>query len=369
MLALFGGDMADEKEEKNPHALALSALGASKGGLARAEKLSPERKKEIAAAAAKARWAGHAKPAKASHVGELKIGDLVIPCAVLEDGTRVISQRGFWGSLAAGNPRRGRGSDNAFVLPAFLSAKSLRPFISEELATSLTSPVPYTGTGHKGGGPLVYGMKAELIPQICDVWLKAREAGELHHSQRSIAKKAEVLVRGLARVGIVALVDEATGYQYDRARTALAEILEQFISKNLAAWARQFPDDYYEQLFRLRKWEFDPESTKRPVLVGTLTKNLVYSRLAPGVLDELERLNPRRESGHRSARHHQWLTKDVGHPKLKEHLTKLVVLMQAADSWDELMSKVNKVLPKQDLPLLQLMAKRRDEAPVRNGAE
>ena len=44
-------------EEKNPAAVALGKLGASKGGKARAEKLSPERRKEIAKKAAEARWA------------------------------------------------------------------------------------------------------------------------------------------------------------------------------------------------------------------------------------------------------------------------------------------------------------------------
>src|ERR1700722_13598577 len=43
-------------EGKNPHAQALSALGASKGGKARAAKLSEKKRKEIARKAARARW-------------------------------------------------------------------------------------------------------------------------------------------------------------------------------------------------------------------------------------------------------------------------------------------------------------------------
>ena len=41
---------------KNPHAVALGRLGGMKGGKARAEKLSPEQRREIAQKAAKARW-------------------------------------------------------------------------------------------------------------------------------------------------------------------------------------------------------------------------------------------------------------------------------------------------------------------------
>jgi hypothetical protein len=43
-------------QEKNPHAQALSKLGASKGGLARAKKLSARKRKQIALKAARKRW-------------------------------------------------------------------------------------------------------------------------------------------------------------------------------------------------------------------------------------------------------------------------------------------------------------------------
>jgi hypothetical protein len=43
-------------KEKNPAAVALGKLGGIKGGKARANKLSPERRKEIAKIAAQSRW-------------------------------------------------------------------------------------------------------------------------------------------------------------------------------------------------------------------------------------------------------------------------------------------------------------------------
>src|SRR4051794_37179851 len=97
-------------------------------------------------------------------------------------------------------------------------------------------------------------------------------------------------MRGLAHVGIIALVDEATGYQYDRARMALEEILEQFISKELLKWAKMFPDEFYHEMFRLKGWEYPQVSTKRPLQAGKLTNDVVYKRLAPGVLEELKRV-------------------------------------------------------------------------------
>jgi hypothetical protein len=74
----------------------LGRLGGLKGGKARAEKLSAEQRSEIAKKAVEARWARvrGEKPLsqipKATHAGTLKIGDVELSCAVLEDGTRVL---------------------------------------------------------------------------------------------------------------------------------------------------------------------------------------------------------------------------------------------------------------------------------------
>jgi P63C domain len=98
-----------------------------------------------------------------------------------------------------------------------------------------------------------------------------------------IAQQCEILVRGFARVSIIALVDEATGFQRDRAKNALAQILEAFVAKELQPRIKTFPDDYYAQLFRLRGLEYPNDSVKRPQYFGTLTNDIVYKRLAPGV--------------------------------------------------------------------------------------
>jgi hypothetical protein len=54
--AILGDDEPTDKPAKNPAAVALGKLGGAKGGKARAAKLTPERRREIAEAAAAARW-------------------------------------------------------------------------------------------------------------------------------------------------------------------------------------------------------------------------------------------------------------------------------------------------------------------------
>ena len=179
----------------------------------------------------------------------LIIGDVEIPCYVLEDETRVLSQGGFL--TAIGRAEKAKGGYGAKRVrvdkpPSFLAAKNLKPFISNELIRS-TKPIPFRSPR------LGYGYRAELLPQVCEVYLRARDSGCLLSSQEHIANRSDILMRGLATVGIIALVDEATGYQQLREERALATILEKFIAKELQPWTKTFPYEFYKQIFRLKE--------------------------------------------------------------------------------------------------------------------
>ena len=233
-----------------------SSEAGKKGGAARAKRLSKEERSAIARKAAMTRH-GH-EIQEVAYPGTLKLGAAEIECAVLKDGTRLISQRGFARGLGASKPmsmtRRGAGK-----LPAFLNANNLKPFISKELVEA-ASPIPYL-TPQRGN--IAYGIRAEATPKICAVWLKARDAGVLKHNQIHLAEAADVIIRGLAEVGIVALIDEATGYQADRERDALAKILEAFVAKELRKWVKTFDPAYYEGLCRL--WGSSLPTSKKSI--------------------------------------------------------------------------------------------------------
>jgi hypothetical protein len=317
------------KDSLSEHARALSASGASKGGLARKAKLSAEERKEIASNAAKARW--NSDVPKALFEGELQFGDMEIPCAVLEDGTRLISERGFAKGLETkrGGAHWIRRKETGAKLPVFASANNLKPFITQELETALTCPILYKT---KAGNFIANGMPAELITEVCKVWVLARNAKALHKSQRHIADRAEVIIFALAKTGITALVDEATGYQEFRDRNALQKILEMYIAKEMLPWTRRFSPEFYKEMFRLRKWQ-NPESIRKPRLVGLLTDHIVYKKLPSGVLEQLKRTNPKNEKGRRKHKHHQFLTEDVGNPHLDRHLAVVTALMRASKTW------------------------------------
>jgi hypothetical protein len=334
----------------------------SLGGEARAARLTKERRSAIARQAAESRWSHGVL--RATHVGDFKIGDKEISAAVLENGKRVLTQESFLSAIGRARKAKAGTGSTALVdgLPPFLQADYLKRFISEELRQS-TTPILFRNS--KGGR--AFGYDAELLPMVCEVYLKLRDTLQTEAARRKepvklprqsehIIVACDVLMRGLARVGIVALVDEATGYQDARAKDALAKILEAFIAKELRKWISTFPLDYYKELFRLRGWKFPnlPEDQrKRPILVGKITNDVVYDRLAPGVRQELVRLTPRNEKGRLKHKLFQHLTRDTGHPKLLEHLAAVISLMRASDTWHQFTHMLNRALPRYgDTPYL-----------------
>ena len=221
------------------------------------------------------------------------------------------------------------GAEQGNFLPRFMLSKVLRPYVSEEIRLALNSPILFTGTGF---GRTAYGYPALILVDICEMILQARDDEVLGQRHSNLVARCDTLIRGLARVGIIALVDEATGYQEIREQRALAKVLEKYLAEELQPWTKTFPYEFYEQIFRLKGWS-GPQGYKRPSVIGHYTNEIVYARLAPGVLEELRKRNPVRRNGDRLNKHHQWFNPEFGHPKLREHLIAVIALMRAATSW------------------------------------
>lgn len=330
---------------------------ASQGGKARAKSLTRDERKEIARAAASARWEKAGKPVilQATHGSPerpLRIGDLEVSCYVLEDGRRVISQRGL--QTALGMSTSG-GSTGAHRTAQIIEKIENKLLLSNNLSARMKDPIIFMPSV---GGNRGYGYEATTLIDSCELILKARDSKEklLLPSQEKYATAADIVMRSFAKVGIIAVIDEVTGYQDVRAKDALAKILEAFIATELKKWVSTFPVDYYKQLFRLRGWRFPTlpaDQRKRPILVGRITNDVVYDRLAPGVREELHKLTPRDEKGRLKHKLFQRLTEDVGHPKLREHLASVVTLMKAADTWKQFKTMLDRSLPRYgDTPYL-----------------
>lgn len=320
---------------------------ASIGGKARAAKLTAEQRSEIARRGAEAKWDKESVLPRETHTGALKVIGREIPCSVLEGGIRVFSTRGInraMGSKTTGLPKI-VDPGGARQLPAFLGSATIKPFIPNDLMVRLISPIQYRP---KHGGRTAFGYEATLLPMICEVILDTRKAGELKSSQKHLGDMADLLVRGFARVGVIALVDEATGYQEERARDELNRILEAYIAKELLPWTKRFPDEYFKQAFRIHGWEYREGSVRSPRYLGKLINRTVFEPMPPGVLDELRRLNPPNESGYRRHRHHQFLTPNTGLPHLDKQIVAVTTLMRVSDSKERFWALFDKAFPKKD---------------------
>ncbi len=317
------------------------STGKAAGGDARAKVLSPSRRKEIAKKAANSRWAKDVKIAThGSNDHPLQIGDIKIPCYVLDDGTRVLSQRGLQSGI--GMSMSGGSTVGEQRIAVFLDGLHSKGIEIKDLAARIRNPIKFRNAR---GGAVIYGFEATILADICDVILTARKEKQLHPSQTGFADQCEILVRGFARVGIIALVDEATGFQRDRTKRALAEILEAFVAKEIQPWVKSFPSEFYEELFRLRGLKYSRDSVKRPQYFGHLTNDIIYKRLAPQVLVELKKATEKDTKGRLKTKLFQSLTTDVGHPKLREHIAGVIPVMKLASDYKKFKVMLNKTHP------------------------
>jgi P63C domain-containing protein len=331
----------------------------SLGGLARAQKLTSDERQSIARAAAKTRWERQLPSdiKKAVAEGELKLGDITIPCAVLEGGMRVITERGLgeaFGRQRGGKDWRDRDNlEQGGQLPYFLISKRLKSFIDNDLSLVGYKRIPFRSLkpGNSGKGGVSYGTDATLVPNICRVWVNARNAGILRSSQFPIADKAARMLAGLEHVGIVALVDEATGFQETRSRDELQKILAAYVSPVLLPWTERFPIEFFKEMFRVYGWPWpcqDEEyrGPQGPRYAGKLIRKIIFENLPPGVLDELERRNPANENWQRKNRMAQLLTSDIGHPHVEKLIAVNTMLFRVSDDKEQFWRNYTRAFPK-----------------------
>jgi len=320
---------------------------AAKGGQARASVLTSEQRKEIARTAARARWgepeedknkqasaAGKALKPKgnlengpilpiALFPGKLTIGNVQFVCYVLDNGKRVMAQREIVRLLT------GRVSGD---LGAYLKAQALSRYIDTEELAGQTIQFSIPGTQYKG-----IGYEATLLLDICDAYLRAREEGKLAESQLELAKQAEIITRACAKVGIIALIDEATGYGAFKKKQEYQLKLQAFIAEDLQEWALMFPHEFWFELARLESVHYSPRS--RPLRWGKYIMAFVYDAVDGDVGKELRKRNP---DPHFKQNHHQWL-KEFGRQKVHDQIERVITIMKLCKDMNDFREKFAKV--------------------------
>lgn len=347
---MYGAQMAKDKTSlPSKRAKELSDLGAAKGGRARASVLTPEQRSAIARDAVRARWmkAGRLKdfveektssPSELSEAtvelphsmfqGKLRIGDLQLDCHVLNDERRVFTQGEMVRALTGGTE-----SSN---LARYLRAN---PLIDEDLSGG---PIRFQIPGNP---QLALGSEATLLIEICERYLDARAQGLLRSNQAHLARQAEIIVRSCAKLGIIALIDEATGYQKVRAKNALQVKIQAFIADELQEWALMFPEEFWLELARLEGVHYSPRS--RPLRWGKYIMLFVYDAIDGDIGKELRKKNPQPRF---LRNHHQWLKK-FGRDKVHDQIERVITIMKLCNNMDDFREKFARVFNKSPIQL------------------
>lgn len=255
--------------------------------------------------------------------GVLEIGDEELPCYVLDDGRRVLSRTGATNLLT-----NGKGGGN---LEGYITVQNLKPYIDSTIAERMIEfiiPQVVNKT--------VRGLSAEDFLTICQAYVKARDTNSIKSaSQMGIAIKAGMFLSACAKTGLIALIDEATGYQYERPEDALRLKLKMFLEDEMRKWEKTFPNELWEEFGRLTHWQGSINS--RPKYWGKLVMELIYGYLDPDVAEWLKTNAPAPQKGQN---YHQWLSGQYGLQKLIQHIWMVIGMAKPCNSMYELREKM-----------------------------
>lgn len=267
----------------------------------------------------------------------LKLGKVELPCYVLNNGMRVFSGRGIQKALGADN-------SSGTWLSKFVNSKSITWNMKPGVLQQFNEPILFKRNGAGGSQSMTYGYEATLLVDLCSAIIDAYENPEFEVNE-IYYKEANIILRAVAKTGIIALVDEATGYDKakERSKTELQDWLAKYINAEADKWVKMFPDQFFEDINKMRGWSWDC----KPRYMGKIINDIVYERIAPFILEELRKKNPKLENGTRKYKFHQFLTSEEGKPLLKQHLAILHSFAMAANyKWVSFMSMLDRAHPK-----------------------
>lgn len=269
----------------------------------------------------------------AKYSGTLDLGGKEVDCYVLDDERRVINMRGTIKAIA---------NDANGDLAKYVGIRSLQPYINPEnlMKQIVEFEIPGNPTKAKG-------ITAETFLDICSAYVTAFTSGAtLTEKQQRTAINCSILLSACAKTGLIALIDEATGYQYLRESDALQVKIRAFISDELRAWEKTFPDELWEEFGRLTGWSGSLQH--RPKYWGKLVLELIYDALDPDVAQYLKENKPAPRHGRN---YHQWFTEEYGVNKLVTHINQITGIAKTCTTIDELRHKVALYYKKDEMQL------------------
>jgi hypothetical protein len=280
---------------------------------------------------------------RATHKGFMHISGIDLECYVLEDGRRVFNKKGM--AKAIGLKSEG---GNAFLKA--MGRKGLGSEIDQKLYEKIENPIYFN---YLRSDPW-HAYEADVLVEVCKSIKRAKDAGRLTNTQEELYHHANALLNAFGKIGVVALIDEATGYQKERSPDALRLLVQQYLEDEKREWQKEFPDEYYNLLNNI----YGSGNTairksgaivlNKPQHFANFTRSYIYQPLENGsVLEELDKLNPYIDSkGTRKDRFHQHLSKDYGIEKLRIQVREVITLLKVSDTVEDFKKLFKKRFPR-----------------------
>ncbi len=306
-----------------------------KGGIARSRSLSAQERSRIAREAAQRRWGDANLGVKAGSPDKpIRIADIEVPCYVLEDDRRVIATNGVLDTLhMARGGAMVRGMNR---LELFAAQNRLKPYVSNELLARIADPIRF-----RIGNNTTHGFESDVLIDLAEAVIKADNAGALQKQQAVIAHRCRVITSSLTRIGLIALIDEATGYQRKRDNDALQSILTAYLLPEHRPWIQVVPEEFTDQIYRVYGWERKPQN-RGPRYAGKLIRQLIYEKMPKPVLPALDEKNPRDASYRRKRKHNQFLT-EQGLDHFRSQVITMMTLLRISNNKTEFKSHLRKL--------------------------
>lgn len=293
----------------------------SKGGKARSKALSAEERQQIAREAAIRRWEDPAIKATFGAADKpIRIADIEVPCYILEDGRRVITMNGMLDTFAMA--RGGAMVKGMNRLELFISGERIRQYISNELFEKIKNPIKF-----RNGRSDAYGFDSDTLIDVAEAVIKADNKGELQTQQIVIAHQCRVITSSLTRIGLIALIDEATGYQQKRENDELQQILTAYLLPEHRPWMQTIPEEFTKEIYRVYGWVRQPNN-RGPRYAGKLIRQLIYERMPKPILPKLDEVNPANGRYQRKHKHHQFLTEKQGMDHFRSQVITVMTLLR-----------------------------------------
>lgn len=309
------------------------------GGVARSRSLSAQERSKIAREAANKRWGGANISAIAGSPDKpIKVGGIEVPCYVLEDGRRVIATNGVLDALEMA--RGGAMIKGMNRLELFAAQSRLSSFVSKELLARIANPVRF-----RIGNNTAHGFESDVLIDLAEAVIAADNAGVLQKQQSGIAHRCRVITSSLTRIGLIALIDEATGYQKRRDADELQQILAAYVLPEHRPWLQVVPEEFTDEIYRVYGWQRKAQN-RGPRYAGKLIRQLVYEKMPKPILPALDEQNPSTK-GYRRRKHHQFLTPKQGLDHFRSQIITIMTLLRISTSKAEFKAHLRKLYSRQ----------------------